>query len=167
MNKPNYNNVSRRLSQMLNVECVEEMFRFFRSFDIDESVNHIWVENRGVNCFGGGIEFEELVKDDDYLRKLFLLASTFAKINKPVLGHVKGSVRGASAYLLCKLSKPFGSKNAHLQLNDIDHGWVPTCGGSYHLSRMTGDIGTYLALTGESINADEMCELGFLHALLR
>jgi len=143
------------------------MYRFFRSFELDESVNHIWVENRGVNCFGGGIEQEELVRDGDYLRKLFLLAVAFAKMNKPVLGHVKGSVKGASAYLLRMLSRPFGAKNSSVEIDDINYGWVPTCGGSYQLSRMTGDIGTYLALTGESINAEEMCELGFLHAILR
>jgi enoyl-CoA hydratase len=152
---------------MLSTECLEEMYRFFRSFELDESVNHIWVENRGTNCFGGGVELDEVVRDDDYLRKLFQLTCAFAKMNKPVFGHVKGSVRGASAYLLRMLSRPFGATNANLQLDDIDHGWVPTCGGSYQLSRLTGDIGTYLALTGESIDADEMCELGFLYALLR
>ena len=110
---------------------------------------------------------DDIVRDDNYLHKMYQLTSALAKMNKPVFGHVKGSVRGASAYLLRMLSKPFGARNANLQLDDINYGWIPTCGGSYQLSRMTGDIGTYLALTGESINADEMCELDFLHAILR
>jgi enoyl-CoA hydratase/carnithine racemase len=143
------------------------MYRFFRSFEVDESVNHIWVENRGVNCFSGGVEFDDLIKEPEYLRKLFQLAVMIGKINKPVLGHVKGSVKGAAAYLLKMLSSPFGGKNANLSLDDINRGWIPTCGGSYQLSRMSGDIGTYLALTGDHIDADEMCELGFLYAILR
>jgi enoyl-CoA hydratase/carnithine racemase len=125
------------------------MYRFFRSFDTDGSVNHIWVQNKGVNCFSSGLEMNDLVNDPDYLRKVFQLSTMIARINKPILGHVKGLVGGAAAYILRTMSSPFGHSNTHLKLDDIDKGWIPICGGTYHLTRMQGDIGTYLALTGD------------------
>lgn len=143
------------------------MYRFFRSFEVDGSVNHIWVENRGVNCFSDGIEMQDLVNNPDYLRKLFQTAAMISRINKPILGRVKGFVGGAAAYILRSMSSPFAHRNATLALDDIDKGWVPTCGGSYHITRMPGDLGTYLALTGDTINAEEMGQLGFVYGLLR
>jgi hypothetical protein len=62
----------------------------------------------------------------------------FAKINKPVLGKIKGTVGASAGYLLKLLSSPFGDPNVHLIFNDIDNAWIPTCGGSFHLSRMKG-----------------------------
>ena len=90
------------------------MYRFFKSYSVDGSVNHIWVENKGNNAFSQGIEFKDLIAHENYLHRLFNLTIMMAKINKPVLGHVKGWVGGAAAYLLKILPTPFGSSNAYL-----------------------------------------------------
>ena len=90
-----------------------------------------------------------------------------SRINKPVFGYVKGLVGGTSAYLLKYLSTPFGDKNTHLRLHDIDNQFVPICGGSYLLSRLKGQLGAYLALTGDVMDANDMVGSGFIYALLR
>lgn len=135
---------------------MEELYRFFRSFEIDGSVVHIWVENLGVNAFSHGIEYDEMLREPDYLRKLFQLAIMISKINKPIFGHAKGETRGAAAYILRTLSNVCANTKSTLRIDDIEKGWIPTCGGSYHLSRLTGDVGVYLALTGHELDADEM-----------
>ena len=146
---------------------MEEMYRFIRSFEVDENAQHIWIENKGYNCFSNGVDYKELLSSEKYLHRVFQLGIMMSKINKPVLGYVKGLVGGTAAYLLKYLSSPFGDINTRMKLHDIDHGFVPICGGSYHLSRMQGQLGAYLALTGDEVNANDMVGLGFLYALLR
>ena len=90
-----------------------------------------------------------------------------SRLNKPVFGYVKGLVGGTAAYLLKYLSTPFGDKNTHLKLHDIDQHFIPICGGSYLLSRLNGKLGTYLALTGDTMDANDMVGSGFIYALLR
>jgi enoyl-CoA hydratase/carnithine racemase len=90
-----------------------------------------------------------------------------SKINKPVFGYVKGLVGGTSAYLLNMLSTPFGDKYTHMVLHDIDNHFVPICGGSYLLSRLKGELGAYLALTGDKVDANDMVGTGFIYALVR
>lgn len=90
-----------------------------------------------------------------------------SRINKPVLGYAKGLVGGTAAYLLKYLSSPFGDENTHIKFHDIDNHFVPICGGSYSLSRLNGQLGTYLALTGAELDANDMVGTGFIYGLLR
>ena len=117
---------------------MEEMYRFLRSYEIDENIQHIWVENVGHNSFSNGVDYKELIKSPKYLHRVFQLGIMMSKINKPVFGYVKGLVGGTSAYLLNMLSTPFGDKYTHMVLHDIDNHFVPICGGSYLLSRLKG-----------------------------
>ena len=45
--------------------------------------------------------------------------------------------------------------------NEVEFGFTPHAGGSYYLALLPGEIGTYLALTGDWISGGDMLDLGF------
>lgn len=45
------------------------------------------------------------------------------------------------------------TENTILAMPETKIGYFPDVGASYFLSKMDGEIGTYLALTGETLNA--------------
>lgn len=90
------------------------------------------------------------------------LSVMIGQFNKPIFAKVHGSVRGISAYLLTMFSTPLGTEKSSLRLDETSRGFIPIFGGSYRLSRLPCNIGIYLALTGDKLNAEEMTKLGFL-----
>ena len=42
-----------------------------------------------------------------------------------------------------------------VSFNDVQFGFVPHAGSSYYLSRLPGELGTYLALTGATMHAGD------------
>ena len=52
-----------------------------------------------------------------------------------------------------------------VRLTEIDIGYAPDCGSTCHLARMPGDLGLYLALTGDALKGDDvfLAGLAFRH----
>ena len=118
------------------------------------------MEHRGAFC--GGIDYEELLTSELYLDKLYRMGVLLAKFNKPILAKVNGGVRGTATYVLSMLSTPLGTGKATLTFDDTAKGFIPLLGGSHKLSHLPAQIGLYLALTGETLDVDEMIRLNFL-----
>lgn len=131
----------------------DELFRFLSSYHHDHTVENIWMENRG-SSFSGGADLEALVNNPDYLDKLMRLSIKVGEFNKPIFAKVDGSVRGIGAYLVSMLSTPMATPNSSLRIDETAKGFVPIFGGSWRLSRLPCNIGIYLALTGDSLDAD-------------
>jgi enoyl-CoA hydratase len=51
-------------------------------------------------------------------------------------------------------STPLGTDRSSLRLDETAKGFIPIFGGSHKLSRLPCNIGIYLALTGDRLDAD-------------
>ena len=49
-----------------------------------------------------------------------------------------------------------------MQLDEVQRGLIPLMGGTHRLARMPLKIGYYLALTGDTLNVEEMSQLGLI-----
>jgi enoyl-CoA hydratase len=61
---------------------------------------------------------------------------------------------------------PTTTLDAKLSFNEVTFGFVPHGGSSYYLSRLPGEIGTFLALTGLPITGIDAKEFGLADELV-
>ena len=55
---------------------------------------------------------------------------------------------------------PTSAPNTKIAFNEVQFGFVPHAGSSYYLSRLPGELGTYLALTGLPLTGVDARVLG-------
>ena len=61
---------------------------------------------------------------------------------------------------------PISTPNTKVAFNDVSFGFVPHGGSTYYLSRLPGELGTFLSLTGVSINGVDAKEAGLADGLI-
>lgn len=93
----------------------------------------------------------------DYLNDLFNFQILYAKNNKPLVSTIKGRVENSancmvgSSGISCVSQDMQGVFNEATKKNRL----VPHAGASYFLTRMPGELGTFLALTGTPFTGEE------------
>lgn len=117
--------------------------------------------------FLGGISYQELAYNPEYLEKLYKMIVMVAKLNKPIFALVKGGVRNVGAYVLSMASIAMTDYTSTLRIDEVSKGFIPVAGGSHNLSRLPLKVGYYLALTGKRLNSNEMSRLGFINAVAK
>jgi enoyl-CoA hydratase/carnithine racemase len=93
-----------------------EIFRFLNSYHHDHSVENVWIQNRG-SMFLGGISYQELMSNPEYLDKLYKMTVMVAKLNKPIFSFVQGGVRNVGAYVLSMASVALTDHSASLRID--------------------------------------------------
>lgn len=151
---------------LLTEEMIDQLYRFFLSYDFDHSVQNVWLESK-QGVFSHGLDYKRLSEDPHYLDKLSRLAILLASTNKPVFAQVGGGAKGAGAHLLSMLTMPLAYRDScFLKLDDVSRGLTPLLGGSHRLSRLPMNLGLYLALTGDELNFEEMTQLGYIRGAI-
>ena len=149
------------MRQLLTEEFMEQLVRFLSSYQYDDSIENIWMESKkGVFCHGA--DYKQLFENPDYLDKLYCAGELIGRINKPIIAQVEGGVKGAGAYFLSMLSMPLSYPHTYLQLDEVSRGMIPLMGGTHRLSHLPLKLGYYLALVGDSLNAEEIRQLGWI-----
>lgn len=143
-----------------------EIFRFLNTYHHDHSVENVWIQNKG-SMFLGGLSYQELIGNPEYLDKLYKMTVMVAKLNKPIFALVKGGVRNVGAYVLSMASVALTDHSATLRIDEASKGFVPVAGGSHRLSRLPLNVGYYLALTGKRLDSTEMSRLGLITAIAK
>ena len=83
-----------------------------------------------------------------------------AKLNKPVIAVGHGHAFNSGATLLQASGIPTAAPNTKVAFNEVTFGFVPHGGSSYYLSRMPGELGAFLALTGLPISGLDAVQNG-------
>ena len=55
---------------------------------------------------------------------------------------------------------------AKIAFNEVTFGFVPHSGATYYLSRLPGEFGTFMALTGLPINGADACNIELAHGIV-
>lgn len=97
---------------------------------------------------------------------LYGLQTLTAKINKPMISVAHGHSYNSGASLLSASGFPITTLDSKLSFNDVTFGFVPHGGSTYYLSRLPGEIGTCLALTGMPISGIDAREIGISEEII-
>ena len=120
----------------------------------------------GGFCAGGDIRFfhtAALAGDtalDDFFTEEYTLNHLIHNYPKPYIAFMDGVVMGGGMGLCQGAKLRIVTEHTKMAMPETNIGLFPDVGGGYFLSRCPGQVGEYLALTGEVIGADEAIDYG-------
>ena len=131
-------------------------------WDNDESVSGVLLKGAGNKsfCAGGDIVSvfhakanEENTLSDDFFREEYLLNFKISKFKKPWISLLNGIAMGGGLGLSVHGSHRITSENTITAMPETAIGLFPDVGGGI-LSRIQNFVGTYLALTGKTLDGE-------------
>lgn len=156
-------------SNILTPNFIPQLKRAVETMYIDHTIELIYLTTYNGQQFCNGTDFRTLMhwkannehgKAVDYLGKVFDLQATFAKINKPIMAIAPGSSLNSGAGLLSACGLPYITESSLMAFNEVQFGFVPHAGSCYYMSRLPGEFGTFLILTGWPMTGQDAIELG-------
>jgi enoyl-CoA hydratase/carnithine racemase len=163
----------------LSLQMVRELTGILQAWRDDPAV--LAVAIRGTNkagrpgtpdslfgnfCAGGDIRFfhqAALAGDaalDNFFTEEYTLNHLIQTYPKPYIAFMDGVVMGGGMGLSQGATLRIVTERTKMAMPETNIGLFPDVGGGYFLSRCPGHIGEYLALTGETIGADEAIAYG-------
>lgn len=152
----------------LSLSMVRDLLTILSACASDSRVQHVLIEssNNKAFCAGGDIRFlydachAGKEKNYAFLQDFFTTEYTVNHLihhyPKPYIALLDGVVMGGGMGIV-QSSSPLrlrvATERTRMAMPEVNIGLFPDVGGSYFLSRMPGETGTWLALTGETINA--------------
>ncbi|OBZ69256.1 3-hydroxyisobutyryl-CoA hydrolase, mitochondrial [Grifola frondosa] len=122
------------------------------------------IVGRGVGrafCAGEMLKDPETrSKAIDFFHREFEMDYILAAVPKPYICFMDGITMGGGVGLSVNAQFRIATENTVFAMPETKIGYCPDVGASYFLSRIDGEIGTYLALTGEIIRGRAVFEHG-------
>ncbi len=152
----------------LNLAMCEAMLAALQRWEQDDSVEAILIdhsEGRGF-CAGGDIRMlaESGASDGVAARQFFYteyqLNHKLFTYAKPVVAFMDGITMGGGVGISAPARYRIATENTRLAMPETGIGLFPDVGGGWHLSRLEGRVGVFLALTGARLDGAECKELG-------
>jgi enoyl-CoA hydratase/carnithine racemase len=159
----------------LTPNYLKNISRSLETLNVDECVKVIYLTGNKGEHFSNGTDFRTLLHHKtsaqphliaSYLEDLYGLQIQTAKLNKPLIGVAPGHSFNSGAALLQATGFPTVTLDSKLSFNDASFGFVPHGGSSYYLSRLPGEIGAFLAITGFQLNGIDAKEIGIAESLV-
>ncbi|KAF9052830.1 3-hydroxyisobutyryl-CoA hydrolase [Panaeolus papilionaceus] len=97
----------------------------------------------------------------EYFKREFEMDYILASLKKPYVAILDGVTMGGGVGLAANARIRIATENTVFAMPETKIGYCPDVGASYFLSRMDGQIGTYLALTSDSLKGRAVFEHGF------
>ncbi|EKM55322.1 uncharacterized protein PHACADRAFT_255858 [Phanerochaete carnosa HHB-10118-sp] len=119
-------------------------------------------------CAGGDVAgVVELAADEktrpeaiDFFKREFELDYLLAAVAQVYVAVMDGITMGGGVGLAANAPFRIATENTLFAMPETKIGYSPDVGATFFLSRLDGEIGTYLGLTGESIKGRDVYELG-------
>ena len=100
---------------------------------------------------------------EQYLRRLYDLIYDVSRLETPFLPLVNGRAFGSGACIAALSHFGIANEQASMRFPETGFGFVPTGGSTFLLSRLPGEVGMYLALTGHKLHGTDLEQLRFVH----
>lgn len=123
-------------------------------------------------CAGGDIRsiYDNKSQPPEIIARYFRLEFDVDKLifhyPKPYIALINGITMGGGVGISLYGSHRVATENLRWAMPETLIGYFPDVAASYYLSRLPQHIGTYLALTGEMINAEDALHLKFIDAII-
>jgi enoyl-CoA hydratase len=158
----------------LTLEMVVAIDAALDRFEADSSVAVVLLEGAGERglCAGGDIRgLYESSRVAGLLGKVFwrreyTLNARIAKYSKPYVAFMEGLVMGGGVGLSAHGRHRIVTERTKLAMPEVGLGFFPDVGGTWLLSRAPGEIGTYFALTGQTMNGPDAIHARFADAVV-
>ena len=147
----------------LNVDMVHAMTTQLLAWQKSRKIECIIIdhsEGRGF-CAGGDIRFlqESALKDGVAGRKFFhdeyQLNNLMFEYQKPIVAFMDGITMGGGVGISQPAQFRVATENTRFAMPETGIGLFPDVGGGWHLSRLEGRVGPFLALTGARLDGAE------------
>ena len=158
----------------LNLEMVGIIARALDRFEQDGEVAAVLLDGSGERglCAGGDIrEMYDAVRKGSseaahFLREEYQLNSRIANFTKPYIAIMDGLVMGGGIGVSVHGRHRIVTERSKLAMPEVGIGFVPDVGGTWYLAKAPGELGTYLALTGDTFAAGDAIQLGFADRMI-
>ena len=141
----------------------------------DQAVRLVLIDHAGERGFCAGGDIRKVAEsgrtDGVEARRFFAseyrMNELLFRYPKPVVAIMDGITMGGGVGISMPASIRVATERTLWAMPEGDIGLFPDVGGGWHLSRMPGQTGAWLALTGARLKADDGCALGIAtHYLL-
>lgn len=135
----------------------------------DDSVAEVLLTGAGERglCAGGDIVamYTDATTGDGsaaekFWRDEYHLDAAIARYPKPVVAIMDGIVLGGGVGISAHASHRVVTERTKIGMPETTIGYIPDVGGLWLLARAPGELGTYLALSGETVGAGDAIALG-------
>ncbi|CAA7271582.1 unnamed protein product [Cyclocybe aegerita] len=96
----------------------------------------------------------------DYFKREFEMDYILAALKKPYVAVLDGMTMGGGVGLAANAPFRIATEKTVFAMPETKIGYCPDVGASYFLSRMDGELGTYLALTSDTLSGRAVFEHG-------
>ncbi|KAF7722382.1 hypothetical protein EC973_003192 [Apophysomyces ossiformis] len=159
-------NRPRRLNAV-NLDMVKIIWPNMKAWEESDQVNVILLKGEGrALCAGGDVKYVvELCKRHDpeliqLLDSEYQLFHFIGTMNTPYVAVMDGITMGAGSGLSVHAPFRIATEKTRFAMPENAIGLFPDVGASFFLSRLDGQLGTYLGMTGITINSEDVLYAG-------
>ncbi|XWN33209.1 MAG: enoyl-CoA hydratase/isomerase family protein [Devosia sp.] len=141
----------------LSMAMVNEMGEALDAWAQDDAVERVVVTHEGkAFCAGGDIRdvYERRETAVDFFIAEYTNNHRVKRFPKPYISLIDGICMGGGVGISIHGSHRVGGENLLFAMPEVGIGLFPDVGASYALSRMDGEFGLYLGLTGHRLKRD-------------
>ena len=162
-----------RALNAFNHPMVRAITRHLREWRHDPAVDRVLIEAAGDRafCAGGDIipiyhdalrlrEGEEHLATEQFWRDEYTLNALMASYPKPIITFMDGLVLGGGVGLGSHATHRVVTETSRVGMPETTIGFVPDVGGTWLLSHAPGELGTRMALAGESVDGASAIHVG-------
>ena len=152
-----------RVLNALNLNMVRMIAENISKWNDDDSISAVLLKGAGNKAFCAGGDIVSVFHEKnnkkstlsyDFFREEYLLNYEISKFKKPWISLLNGIAMGGGLGLSVHGSHRILGSKTITAMPETAIGLFPDVGGGYFLSRINHSIGTYLALTGKTLDAD-------------
>lgn len=160
----------------INLEMVRLIQTQLDDWAADDQVVAVVLRANGDKAFCAGGDIRELYNNakegntgnETFFSEEYALDQWIHAYPKPFIALIDGLTLGGGMGLVQGASFRIVTEKARLGMPEVSIGFFPDVGGSYFLSRLPGEVGTYMGVTGNPVGAADALQIGladwFLHA---
>ena len=123
-------------------------------------------------CAGGDIRWlyekglEQSPQQMEFFWHEYRLNHFISEFSKPFIALMDGITMGGGVGLAMHGNYPIATERFSFAMPETSIGFFPDVGASHLLSACSGHVGTYLALTGDRLNAQQAYHCGLVHTTI-
>ena len=152
----------------LTLDMVRNLHRQLDAWATDTQVHAVVLRGAGEKAFCAGGDIRSLhdsfktgdTLHEDFFVEEYALDLAIHHYRKPVLALMDGFVLGGGMGLVQGADLRVVTERSRLAMPEVGIGYFPDVGGSYFLSRIPGELGIYLGVSGVQIRAADALYCG-------
>jgi enoyl-CoA hydratase len=157
-----------RALNALTADMCEEFCKALLDWRTNEAVSLVLIDSAGDRAFCAGGDIRRVaesgagdgVEAARFFRSEYRMNELLFRYPKPVVAVMDGITMGGGVGISMPTRYRIATERTVWAMPEGDIGLFPDVGGGWYLSRLPGQTGVWLALTGARLNAADCCALG-------